>query len=180
MNAFDVRDALSMKRFAHKLFLGLVSREVMIGFGVLIVAAAIPAVVEQWHFLRMNEPRSADLIDDMEKLVDGFAGILVAVGVLFESRETIRALATKTKTEPVHMQVELNEVAHHNGIGLLILGLFMEIGTMLIGLPQRLAATRQYEIYIFALCFVLTLAAIVILLDLIKDFVRSYFGKAPT
>src|SRR6476660_4961409 len=136
-----------MRGLLNRAFLALASREMFILFALIITLSAIPMTLEQWHFLRMQEAPTPDETEDMERLVNGLAGILVAAGVLFESRQTIRAIAKHTKDETDPVQLELNEVAHHNGIGLLILGLFMEIGTLLIGLPARVVDFRPLEIY---------------------------------
>jgi hypothetical protein len=72
----------------------------------------------------------------------------------------------------------LNEIAHHNGMGLLLVGLFMEIGTALTGLPKRVFDFSGLERGIFGVCFALSLGAGIIMLDFVKDFGRTYLGVA--
>jgi uncharacterized BrkB/YihY/UPF0761 family membrane protein len=167
-------------RFLSSFFLIITSRPMLIVLGVVMVVSAFPMVLEQWHFLVSYwsvEPSDAAL-DEMEDLIDGLAGILVAAGVFFEERETIRNItAHKTsETNPTH--IYLNEVAHHNGMGMLLVGLFMEIGTLVVRLPERVVTvTHTVEKYIFVVCFLLSVLAFVIMFDFLKDFVKTYFLK---
>jgi hypothetical protein len=152
----------------------------LIVLGAVMVASAVPMVVEQWHFLISAwsvEPSDAAL-DEMEDLIDGLAGILVAAGVFFEERETIRNISAHKTAETNFTQTYLNEVAHHNGMGILLVGLFMEIGTLVIRLPERIiTVTHAVENYIFAACFLLSLLAFVIMFDFLKDYIKTYILK---
>jgi hypothetical protein len=145
--------------------------------GVLFVSS-IPMIAEQWYFLQTYwsiEPTDAAL-DEVEELIDGLAGILVAAGVFFEERETIRKInAHKEETNP--SEIYLNEVAHHNGMGILLLGLFMEIGTQAIRLPERLISINHtIEKYIFAACFLMSVISLVIIFDFLKDYLKTFFA----
>jgi hypothetical protein len=135
-------------------------------------------IAEQWHFLQTYwsiEPTDAAL-DEVEELIDGLAGILVAAGVFFEERETIRKInAHKEETHPA--EIYLNEVAHHNGMGILLLGLFMEIGTQAIRLPERvIAINHTIEKYIFAACLLMSVISLLIMFDFLKDYIKTYFS----
>lgn len=168
-----------MSRLLERLFLFLCAREILILFGLLALAASVPVVIEQVHFLRVHwsSRPGSEALEELEHLIDGLAGVLVAGGVFLESRETLRKMALHHKEETSPMQQRLNEVAHHNGMGLLLVGLFMEIGTALTAMPARLIDVSGVEKYIFAVCLAFTLVAAVILADLVKDFLRTYAIK---
>ncbi len=166
-------------RILNTFFVAITSRPMFIVLGGLLFAISIPMIAEQWHFLRnfwFVEPSDAQL-DEIEELIDGLAGILVAAGVFFEERETLRKInAHKEETDAA--EIYMNEVAHHNGMGLLLFGLFMEIGTQAIRLPERLIAINHTtEKYIFAACFLMSVASLVIMFDFVKDYVKTYFVK---
>jgi hypothetical protein len=137
----------------------------------------IPMLLEQLYSLRTGWATHPEhqALEEMEGLIDGLAGILVAGGVFFESRETLRNMALRKKEEEDPLQIALNEVAHHNGMGMLLVGLFMEIGTALTGLPKRVFDFSGVERGIFAVCFALSLGALIIMLDFVKDFTRTYW-----
>jgi hypothetical protein len=62
---------------------------------------------------------------------------------------------------------------------MLLVGLFMEIGTALTGLPKRVFDLSGLERGIFAVCFALSIGALIIMLDFVKDFAKTYRGVAP-
>ena len=165
-------------KLLDRFFLFIVSREMGILLGIGVCVAMIPMLLEQLAFLRggwATRP-THDELEEMESLVDGLAGILVAGGVFLESRATLRNMALRQKEETSGLQLALNVVAEHNGMGLLLVGLFMEIGTALTGLPKRVLDTSGIERGIFGICFGLSIAALIILLDFVKDFARTYAG----
>jgi hypothetical protein len=166
----------------NRLFLALTSRPVLIGFALAMVMGAIPIINEQWHFLQgfWNTPTTDEALEDMESIIDGVGGILVAGGVFLEERETLRKMAHRVgekvaEEEVSHTQEYLNDIAHQNGMGLLLVGLFMEIGTLLVKMPSKLLDTNQNEKYIFAICLLLTGISLFILADFLKDYIKTYF-----
>lgn len=166
----------------NRLFLLLTSRPVLIGFALAMALGAIPIINAQWHFLQgfWNTPVTDEVLEEMESIIDGVGGILVAGGVFLEERETLRKMAhrvgEKVADEEVsHTQEYLNEIAHQNGMGLLLVGLFMEIGTLLVKMPSKLLDTNQNEKYIFAVCLLLTGVSLFILADFLKDYIKTYF-----
>jgi hypothetical protein len=167
-------------KLLDRFFLFIVSREMGIVLGIGVCIAMIPMLLEQLAFLRTGWEThpTHDQLQEMEGLVDGLAGILVAGGVFLESRETLRNMALRKKEEEDPTQLALNQVAHHNGMGLLLVGLFIEIGTALTGMPKRVFDFSGLERGIFGVCFALSLGAGIIMLDFVKDFARTYFGVA--
>jgi len=162
-----------------RIFLVITSREVFLVLALVLAALSVPMILEQWRFVRHYEPVAHEALHEMEGIVDGLAGILVAAGVFIESRDTIRRMATGEKHDaPVDaVEARLNEVAHQNGIGILIVGLLMEIGTLLIGLPARVIDAKRFERGIFATCAVLSCLALLILYDFVKDYLLTYRMK---
>ena len=127
-----------------------------------------------FQFMHGFSSMSEQEIDQMSETLNGIAGVLVAIGVLLEERETIQKMAN-IAVKPI--DEHLNEVAHHNGLGLLLLGLFMEIITLLIEAPKTIINTEGFEIYLFGFCFLLVIFSMMIEIDFVKDYVKSYFKK---
>ena len=117
-----------------------------------------------------------DAIDQMSDTLNSVAGVLVALGGLMECRMTIQKM-TKIKIKDEGLQEYLNEVAEHNGIGLLLLGLFMEIVTLMIYVPNKLIDTTGIELYLFYSCFFFLFVSMLVELDLMKDYFKTYFWK---
>lgn len=120
---------------------------------------------------------SSETLHEMEGIVDGLAGILVAAGVFMETRDTIRKMATPDQYHETPLEHRLNEVAHQNGAGILLTGLLMEIGTLLIGLPNRVMNTKRFEREIYVACLVCTVLTLIILYDFVKDYLLTYRMK---
>lgn len=127
-----------------------------------------------FSFIHFFSATTAAETEDMSETLNGIAGVLVAIGVLLEERETIQKMSGIT---PSAADEYLNEVAHHNGLGLLLIGLFMEIVTLMIGSPKAVINTSGIEVYLFIFCFLLVVFSMLVELDLIKDYVKTYFGK---
>ncbi|KER10394.1 MAG: hypothetical protein HY22_05920 [[Candidatus Thermochlorobacteriaceae] bacterium GBChlB] len=64
-------------------------------------------------------------------------------------------------------------------MGILLAGFFMEIGTAIMKIPERLINTDGAEKYVFSVCLVLSIAGLYIVFDFVKDFIISYVVK-PT
>jgi hypothetical protein len=62
-------------------------------------------------------------------------------------------------------------------MGLLLLGLFMEIVTLMIYVPNKLIDTSGVELYLFYSCFFFLIISMLVELDLIKDYIKTYFWK---
>lgn len=166
-----------MSRMLQRFFMLICTRELLILLAFAVAAAAVPVIIGEWTFLRGHGPHDPEAVEDLERLIDGIAGVLVAAGVFLESRETLRKMALHHTGETDPLQLRLNEVAHHNGMGLLLVGLFMEIGTALVGLPERFVNMRAAEGPVFAGCLVLTVIALAIIFDFVKDYVRTYWSR---
>ena len=169
-------------KILSRVFLVITSREVFLLLGIGLALLSVPMIIEQFRFVRQYTLLTHDALHEMEGIVDGLAGILVAAGVFMESRDTIRRMAsndthahTAPETDP--LEARLNEVAHQNGMGILLVGLLMEIGTLLIGLPARVIDAKRFERGIFGCCAVLSVLAVIILYDFVKDYLLTYRMK---
>lgn len=169
---------VSKTSLKNRAFLLFTCREMMILFAVLMFVASIPMVLEQMFILweHWSTPPTDKMIDDMENLIDGFAGVMVAAGVYMEEREAIREIALG-EPENIPLQHYLNEVSLHNGMGILMMGLFMEVGTLVLEMPERLVNTDGIEKHIFGICLTLSVLSLIILLDFVIDYVSTYFKK---
>lgn len=165
-------------KLLNRFFAVIVSREMMVLIGLVLFASSLPLFVEQFRFIARNWSVHPSLhaIEEMEELLDGFGGILVAAGVFFESRETLVIMSQK---QVYHKTLDhyLTEVAHHNGMGILLMGLFIEIGTQVLELPTHVFNSDGLEYSIFVVCFLLSTISLIIIFDFLKDYIKTYFLK---
>ncbi len=171
------------KNLLSKFFIVISSREMMLIICIIMLITSLPLVAELTHFVFNYWKANPTLeeIGEMQELIDGYGGILVAAGVFFEERETLIHLShkrnQKEQAEPTVLETYLNLIAHHNGMGILLMGLFVEIGSQIMEMPSRVINTDGIEVYILAICLFLSYVAIIIQLDFIKDFGKTYFLK---
>lgn len=155
-------------RLLARLFRFMTSREVflLLGLGLALITGLM--LVEQVRFVKDYTGGESK---EAEGIVDGLAGVLVAAGVFLEGREILRKMGGAAEDT---VEARLNEVAAQNGMGILIVALLMEIGTLLIGLPPRVLDTHGSERGIFGGCALLSLLTLAILYDFVKDYLLTY------
>jgi Flp pilus assembly pilin Flp len=107
--------------------------------------------------------------------LNGIATVFVALGVVYEERETI--LHKIAKSTPRPYDDYLNNVAHEDGLGLLVLGLFVEIMTISIETPNKFLDTSGVEYTLLLTSFGLIAISIIIQFDLLKDYAKTYFSN---
>ena|SRR6185312_7451517 len=157
------------------LLLSLITKRIVfMGLNIITFTFSFYCLKGLFQFMHVFSDMSEQEIDQMSETLNGIAGVLVAIGVLLEERETIQKMA-KINARPIDEY--LNEVAHHNGLGLLLIGLFMEIITLLIEAPKTIINTGGFEIYLFGFCFLLVIFSMLIEIDLVKDYTKSFFKK---
>ena len=149
----------------------LVKREVFIILNIVTLLFSIYAIKDLFAGIMNHNTMNSEELDGLNDSLDGLAGIMVAIGVFMEERETIQKIAGSTfhETDP-----KLNEIAHHNGLGLLLIGLFMEIFTLLIESPRSLINVKGLESFFYCVEVFLIVCAIFICLDFILDYIKSY------
>jgi hypothetical protein len=156
---------------------GIITRFSFIVINLLTFIFTIYCMIYLSGFVKIyDKGMNPDAIDQMSDTLNSVAGVLVALGVLMECRMTIQKM-TKKKIKDVHIEEYLNEVAEHNGIGLLLLGLFMEIVTLMIYVPNKLIDTSGIELYLFYSCFFFLIVSMLVEIDLMKDYFKTYFWK---
>lgn len=170
-----------LTRLLNNLFLALSTRPVMILTGLLLVLITCVLGLEQWHFVVQYWGIHPDehTIEEIEEAIDGLGLVYVAIGVYLEERETLRHLAhrhTHHDEAESPREVYLNEVAHQNGMGLLLMGLFMEVAMLALKLPDRIVYTHGLEAHCVAACIVMSVICVFILADFLKDYIKTYFG----
>jgi hypothetical protein len=161
-----------MKKIGSVLLRGFVSRPSMIlinTIGMLFCLYCFTAIMPMlWHGYNKED------LEAMITTLNGIAGMFVALGVLYEERETILHIA---KAKPIYFDGYLNTVAHENGLGLLVIGLFMEILTVSLEIPNKILDTSNVEYGMLVACCLMVLGAIAIQFDLAKDYIKTYFKK---
>lgn len=163
-------------RALNRFFRLATSREIFLFVGLLLAFITGAMLIEQVRFVTVYAS-SPEAHKEAEGIVDGLAGVLVAAGVFLESRDTLRKMACGAEGMANTVDARLNEVATQNGMGILIVGLLMEIGTLLIGLPPRVLDVHGLERAIFGTCAALSLVTLLILYDFLKDYVLTYRMK---
>ena len=162
-------------KIVNGMLLWIVRRSVFISLNLVTLVFTIYCLKGMWGFIHFLSDMNQEEIDGMNEILDGIAGIFVAIGVLMEERETILKISGATlKPNDGY----LNEVAHHNGMGLLLIGLFMELISLMIESPKNIVNTSGIEKYLYMLGFAVIFFAALIKIDFIKDYVKTYF-KTP-
>lgn len=154
----------------------IVRRSVFILLNVVTLVFSLYCLKGMSGFIHFFSKMSPEEIDHMNEILDGIAGVFVAIGVLMEERETILKISG---AKPRSNDEYLNEVAHHNGMGLLLIGLFMELISLMIESPKNIVNTSGIEMYLYIIGFIVIVIAALIKVDFIKDYIKTYF-KTPT
>jgi hypothetical protein len=161
-----------MRKIGSILLHGFVSRPSMIlinTIGMLFCVYCFTSIVPMlWYGYNKED------LEVMITTLNGIAGMFVALGVLYEERETILHIA---KAKPKYFDGYLNTVAHEDGLGLLVIGLFMEILTVSLEIPNKILDTSNVEYGMLVACCLMVLGAIAIQFDLAIDYIKTYFKK---
>lgn len=120
-------------------------------------------------------PEGEHGFEGVNTTLNGIGGILISLGVLMESRGLICKMTGKKND---HLQEHLNESAEYCGMGLLLLGLFIEILTVLIEVPNNVVNTKGIEHYLYYGCILFIVISLIVEVSFIKDYITSYF-KVP-
>ena len=84
-------------------------------------------------------------VEHIADMLEGLAIILIGWGVAIEERQSLRQMAGLVETPDNERQVAIDRVSHSNGIGMLILGLFAEIGVEAVRLPDDVLPTFNFD-----------------------------------
>jgi hypothetical protein len=163
-------------RALHAFFRFATTREFFLVVGLALALLTGAMLLEQLRFVREFSSEAAAL-QEAEGIVDGLAGVLVAAGVFLESRDTLRRIAFVNPPPMDTVEARVSEISAQNGMGILMVGLLMEVGTLLIGLPKRVVDTHGFERAIFGACALLSVVTLVILYDFVVDAILTYRMK---
>ena len=78
-------------------------------------------------------------------MLEGLAIILIGWGVAIEERHSLREMAGLVGNTRRRTQIAIDRVSHSNGICMLILGLFAEIGVEAVRLPNDVLPTFDFD-----------------------------------
>lgn len=104
----------------------------------------------------------------------GIAIMLMALGVLMGLRAEMMKMGEINVNV---LQGYLNDVANRFGVGLLIIGLFMEIITILILLPNAVINTSGVELFLYSVAVFINCVSIFIGLNFMRQYLATYFKK---
>ncbi len=120
---------------------------------------------------------------DVEHIVDmleGLAIILIGWGVAVEERRSLREMAGLVGTPDDDRQVAIDGVSHSNGICMLILGLFAEIGVEAVRLPDDVLPTFNFDEGVTWLTVGLVVVGGIVLLHHLGVMIAvAWFGYRP-
>jgi hypothetical protein len=168
-----------LARALHGLFRFATTRGVLFALGLGLALLTGSMLVEQWRFVRDFQGDEA-AVREAEGIVDGLAGVLVAAGVFLESRDAVRAIAYPAGAPSDTIEARVSEVCAQNGMGILLVGLLMEVATLLVGLPKRVLDTHGLERAIFGACAALSAVTLLVLYDFVKDLALTFrMARAP-
>src|ERR1700744_1500320 len=103
-----------MYKFINFLLKIITKRASLITINIFTFVFSIYCLRYLFDFVYNGSNPSPKEIEEVSDIVNSIAGVLVAFGVLLESRETIHKM---TRTKSSHLERYLNLVAEHNGMG---------------------------------------------------------------
>jgi len=115
-------------------------------------------------------------MDEINLTLEALGGVLVGLGVLMECRHII---LKSTGKEFTLLQIYLNEISEYCGVGILIIGLSIEILTVLIIVPNEVINTVGWEFSIYCATIFLVVCACTINLVFIKECGKTFFRVPP-
>lgn len=150
----------------------IIKRYILLFLNLVTLIFCLYSLKGMWGFIHFLSDMKESEIEQINDMLNNIAGVFVAIGVLMEERQTIQHLA---KAKTMQCDEYLNLVAHHNGMGLLLIGLFMELISLMIDSPKSIVNVHGAEIYLYVLGFIFILFAALVQIDFIKDYVKTYF-----
>jgi hypothetical protein len=138
---------------------------VLLGRWAIVAYNAALLAIGGWALIA-TAPRLVDAITNehtLENVATGIGTILIAYGVLCEERDALLRIVRVYPAGESPLQSQIDEVCHHNGLGLLLLGLLIEVPVQLIAIPNDVLNTAGLEPPLFGLSLLFTALALVVL-----------------
>jgi hypothetical protein len=119
-------------------------------------------------------------LDHIVDMLEGLAIILIGWGVAIEERQSLREMAGLIETPDDERQVAIDRVSHSNGICMLILGLFAEIGVEAVRLPDDVLPTFNFDHAVtWATVGLVVVGGLVLVHHLVVMASVAWFGYRP-
>ncbi|MFI4998906.1 MAG: hypothetical protein ACHQK9_03405 [Reyranellales bacterium] len=147
----------------------LLSPLAILMFDLLILVPTFLAIVDVIGTLKLNHENHEAL-----DIIEGIGVIMIGWGVALEERKEMRNIFGLADAPNEAWQAEVDHICHHVGIGVLVFGLFAEMCTEMIRLPDRIINTEAINHVLFptgvafiGICAIILLRHIVGLLGLV-------------
>ncbi len=146
----------------------------IIALHLLILVPLVLAIVDVVPSLKPG----ADLHEQIT-IVEGMGVILIGWGVALEERGALREIFKLGGRPDEARQVAIDHACHAAGIGLLIFGLFSEIGIEMIQMPRHIVDTSGFDEFVLGLSVVFLAICIWIVVRHLFVLVTALAGKVP-
>ena len=143
----------------------LLCRWTIAGLNLLIGFVAVSALADAFSLLMRTAellPGSRVLGEAME-IITGIGVILIGYGVAQEDRATLREIFGLSGPDGDDHEAGIDRSCHRYGLGILILGLFSEIGAQCVRIPDRVIDTSKIEHLVLGFSSVLLLIGVALL-----------------
>jgi hypothetical protein len=91
-------------------------------------------------------PDNQSLYNEILEPFDGIGTILIGWGVALEERLTLRGIFYLINTKDSEQELWLDDICHRYGVGFLIFGLFSEILTACVRMPNSIIYTEGFNV----------------------------------
>ncbi|MFI5033288.1 MAG: hypothetical protein ACHQPH_21565 [Reyranellales bacterium] len=108
--------------------------------GLLIMFPLVLGIVAAQRDLRAGKD-----VEHIAEMLEGLGIILIGWGVAIEERHSLRQMAGLIGSPDSEREIAIDHVSHSNGICMLILGLFAEIGVEAVRLPNDVLPTFDFD-----------------------------------
>ena len=119
--------------------------------------------------------------DEPLEIVERIGVVLIGWGVALEEREALRSIFRTTEPGREEFERGIDSLCHVSGIGLLIFGLFSEIGTAAIRLPNSITPTEGFDPVVLGIStFFIALGGAVLLNNILRLLIAVVTGRVSS
>lgn len=166
------------KKFFAWVYKNISSRPALMIMLTVVMFVSVPIMLSIVDFLTLYwgaDPPQNKIIE-LQETTDGIATIFVMLGVFLESRETLFNIVNKhLGSTQEALEHKLNKLSINYGVGFLINGLLMEIGTAYLNIPDHIINSNGHEKGVFIFCFIMSMFCMYSLFSLFNKYIQSYF-----